>query len=110
MKLDIDIGEVPRDEIRKAILRQQQEQPAEQNHLNKTTRLNETTQSISLTINEKKTKLMDISRNTVQPVYFGNDIIEEVGEFTYLGCMLSNTNGTAKDIRARISKARYAFC
>ena len=77
---------------------------------NKTTRLNETAQSIGLTINEKKTKLMNISSNTIQPVYLGHNIIEEVEDFTYLVTMLSNTNGTAKDIRARISKARYAFC
>ncbi|XP_071137251.1 uncharacterized protein [Mytilus edulis] len=77
---------------------------------NKTTILNETAQSKGLTINEKKTKLMNISSNTIQPVYLGHNIIEEVGDFTYLGSMLSNTNGTAKDIRARISRAKYAFC
>lgn len=77
---------------------------------NKTTRPNETAQRIGLTINEKKTKLMNISSNTIQPVHLGHNIIEEVEDFTYLGSMLSNTNGTAKDIRARISKARYAFC
>ncbi|XP_063405770.1 craniofacial development protein 2-like [Mytilus trossulus] len=77
---------------------------------NKTTRLNETAQSIGLTINEKETKLMNISSNTIQPVYLGHNIIEEVEDFTYLGSMLSNTNGTAKDIKAKICKVRYTFC
>ncbi|XP_063411614.1 uncharacterized protein LOC134694531 [Mytilus trossulus] len=87
------------------------EQAGNRNNLqNKTTRLNETAQSKGLTISEKKTKLMNISSNTIQPVYLGHNIIEEVEDFTYLGSMLSNTNGTAKDLRARISKAKYPFC
>ncbi|XP_055997864.1 uncharacterized protein LOC125647136 [Ostrea edulis] len=77
---------------------------------NKTTKLNEVAQSISLNINEKKTKVMTVNSNTAQPVKIRNNIIEEVEDFKYLGSMLSNTNGTARDIKARISKARNAFC
>ncbi|XP_048772817.1 uncharacterized protein LOC125678421 [Ostrea edulis] len=47
---------------------------------------------------------MTVNSNTAQTVKRGNNIIEEVEDFKYLGSMLSNTNGTAKDIKARISK------
>ncbi|XP_055997955.1 uncharacterized protein LOC130047311 [Ostrea edulis] len=80
------------------------------NMQNKTTKLNEAAQSIDLNINEKKTKVMTVNSNTAQTVKIGNNIIEEVEDFKYLGSMLSNTNGTARDIKARISKARNAFC
>ena len=80
------------------------------NMQSKTTKLNEVAKSIGLNINEKKTKVMTINNSATQPVTLGQNIIEEVEDFKYLGSMLSNNNGTAKDIRARINKARGSFC
>lgn len=35
--------------------------------------------------------------------------IEEVDRFTYLGSIVSKTEGTDEDVKARINKARQAF-
>lgn len=80
------------------------------NMQSKTSRLNEVAQSVGLNINEKKTKVMTVHSDTQQPVTIDNNNIEEVEDFTYLGSMISNNNGTAKDIKVRIRKARNAFC
>ena len=38
-----------------------------------------------------------------------NQALEEVNTFTYLGSVVDEVGGTEADIKARISKARFAF-
>ena len=78
---------------------------------NKTTKLCETDDQIGLKINSKKTKVMSINAPTNPPVsMYKNEAVEEVDEFSYLGSIGSNDNGTSKEIKSRIKKARVTFC
>ena len=74
----------------------------------KTNKLQEYAKQTGLNINIKKTKIMTINA-TPEPITIDNEILEEVEDFTYLGSVLSKDNGAAKDIKARLSKARAAF-
>ena len=46
---------------------------------------------------------------TPDPIAINKDPLEEVEMFTYLGSVLSKDNGSGKDIKGSISKARVAF-
>ena len=39
----------------------------------------------------------------------GENVLEEVENFTYLGSIVNNLGGTDSDVKARIGKARVAF-
>ena len=39
----------------------------------------------------------------------GENVLEEVKIFTYLGSIVNNHGGTGADVKARIGKARVAF-
>ena len=60
-------------------------------------------------VNKDKTKTM---RNNCQPAdldRLGEQDIEEVTEFTYLGAKVTNDGNTEAEIKTRINKARGAF-
>jgi len=65
---------------------------------------------LALRINKDKTKFMKMKK-TVSPqrVVLTKETIDEVGEFTYLGSVVSTTGGTDQDVEARLVKARLAF-
>jgi len=73
-----------------------------------TARLNKYARQTELNISTKKTKIMTTNA-TPEPLTINNDQLEEVEDFTYLGTALSKDNGTGKDIKTRLSKARAAF-
>ena len=62
-----------------------------------------------LRVNSDKTKIMKVMSTQVGGVGFGQDLLEEVESFQYLGSIISRTGGTDEDIIARISKARQVF-
>ena len=43
------------------------------------------------------------------PIVLGENVLEEVENFTYLGSIVNNLGGTDSDVKARIGKARVAF-
>jgi hypothetical protein len=73
-----------------------------------TAMLNKYARQTELNIRTKKTKIMTINA-TPEPLTINNDQLEEVEDFTYLGTALSKDNGTGKDIKIGLSKARAAF-
>ncbi len=66
---------------------------------------------VGLKINAAKTKLMRIDPKTKHEtiLHVGDEIIEEVDEFCYLGSIISKNGGADSDIESRIKKARQAF-
>lgn len=61
-----------------------------------------------MTISRKKTKTMQLS-NRAQHTHLGNEYIEEVNQFMYLGSIVSKDNATEKDTTNRLQQARSAF-
>lgn len=64
---------------------------------------------VGLKINVAKTKAMRIHTTCTNKLTIGNQEIEEVDKFCYLGSIISKTGGTMEDILQRINKARCAF-
>lgn len=71
--------------------------------------MNEIGKKIGLKINNKIAKIMKVKTKKGGPIAIGEEELEEVDQFTYLGSVISKTGGTDEDIKARISKARQAF-
>ena len=66
----------------------------------------------NLTVNTSKTKIVVFSRGKVKKCRdfkFGNDMIEIVDDFNYLGIKCNYNNKTKKSIRKQISQARRAM-
>ena len=74
-----------------------------------TTRLQSTARDTGLDINITKTKTMRANTVNKTSIYIEEELVEDVDSFTYLGSIVNKTGGTDDDIKARISKARYAF-
>src|SRR5579871_6002493 len=74
----------------------------------KSTKLENTAKQIGLKINTKKTQIMTNSNNQ-QAVIVGNQTLENIEQFTYLGSVVSLQGGTEEDIKSRLNKARAAF-
>jgi hypothetical protein len=69
---------------------------------------------VGLEINVSKTKLMRINppvqtRTAVKVLKIGNNIVEEVDKFVYLGSVISKDGGADDDVRNRIRLASVAF-
>ena len=62
-----------------------------------------------LRVNSDKTKIMKVMSTQVGGVGIGQDLLEQVESFQYVGSIISRTGGTDEDIIARISKARQVF-
>ena len=62
-----------------------------------------------LMINIKKTKVMMIAASNEPPCVIGDDILEVVTSFEYLGRVLSNNADDMKALKNRISKGWQAF-
>ena len=75
----------------------------------KTARVHTLAKYVGLNINTRKTQVMKLNPKNSNPVLIGNEEIEEVENFTYLGSKVSKTGGAEKDIIHRLSLARNAF-
>ena len=73
------------------------------------TRLQEIARTTGLEINVDKTMCLRINPGNTQSIDIGGQAIEGIDTCTYLGSIVSKTEGTEEDIMARIEKARHAF-
>ena len=73
--------------------------------------LQEQAARVGLKVNAAKTKEMRIqsSANTGN-ITCGDEVLEQVTAFTYLGSLVSTTGGTEEDVEGRCRKAQAAFC
>lgn len=82
------------------------------NHTNmqaKTDRLNNFARQVGLTINTSKTQVLCVNSIPTGPILVGEEPLEFVEDFTYLGSLISKDSGASKDIKARLGKAQGAF-
>ena len=75
----------------------------------KTEKLVRNAAKVGLHVNKDKTKTMRNNCQTVDPVKLGEQDIEDVTEFTYLGAKVTKDGNTEAEIKTRINKARGAF-
>lgn len=52
---------------------------------------------------------MFVNAPTASPITINGEALERIEDFTYLGSLMSNDNGTQKDIQVHLDKARGAF-
>jgi len=69
---------------------------------------------VGLEINVSKTKLMRINpptqtRTSIKVLHVGNEVVEEVDKFVYLGSVISKDGGADNDVRNRTRLASVAF-
>jgi hypothetical protein len=64
---------------------------------------------VGLVINIKKTEEIRVNARNNRPLHIGNETINRVDHFTYLGSNISADGGALKDVNMRIHKARGAF-
>ena len=58
-----------------------------------------------LAINVKKNKVLRINTNKKEPFMLGDESIEDVENFVYLGSKVTKDGGTTQDVAQRIQKA-----
>ena len=76
---------------------------------NKTTSLAFHASQVGLYIHPNKTKIQKINASSREAVKLGDNNLEEVKTFTYLGSVINQQGGTDADVKTRIGKARAAF-
>ena len=64
---------------------------------------------IGLKINVKKTKSLRLGISEDEKVTLGNEKIDHVGSFTYLGSIISKDGRSSKDVKSRIAQAQSVF-
>ncbi|KAK1803205.1 hypothetical protein P4O66_021720, partial [Electrophorus voltai] len=75
-----------------------------------TTCLEGEAEKVGLRINTDKTKVMRVNRQTKGQITIGQQTVEDIDEFTYLGSIVSNNDGGSEaDVRCRIGKAAGVF-
>ena len=57
----------------------------------------------------KKTKSLKLGISKDEKVTLGNDKIDQVGSFTYLGSIVSKDGGSSNDVKSRIAKPQGVF-
>ena len=75
----------------------------------KTEKLVRNAAKVGLHVNKDKTKTMRNNCQTAHPVKLGEQDIEDVTEFTYLGAKVTKDGNTEAEIKTTINKARGAF-
>jgi len=70
--------------------------------------LTQEARKVGLAINVKKTKALRISTNKKEPFSLGDENIEDVESFVYLGSKVTKDGGTTQDVVQRIQKANGA--
>jgi hypothetical protein len=66
-------------------------------------------QKVGLRVNIEKTKDLRVNSRTMTAFKIGEEPIERVDDFLYLGSKIDEDGGTLLDIQQRINKARGAF-
>ena len=64
---------------------------------------------IGLKINVKKTKSQRLGISEDEKVKLGNEKIDQVDSFTYLGSIISKDGWSSEDVKSRIAKAQGVF-
>jgi len=64
---------------------------------------------IGYKINVKKTKSLRLGISEDENVTFGNQKIEQVHSFTFLGSRISEDGGSSEDVKSRIVEAEGVF-
>ncbi|PIK40131.1 hypothetical protein BSL78_23032 [Apostichopus japonicus] len=64
---------------------------------------------VGLDINKQKTKVMRINTRNQEPIFIGQEELQEVDRFVYLGATMTKDGGGMGDIANRIGKARCAL-
>ena len=60
----------------------------------------------NLFLNAKKTKIMRTDKTTrATNIIIGNDVIEEVPDFDYLGSLITNNGDGIKEVKRRLGRA-----
>lgn len=74
-------------------------------------KVNSESQRLGLNINTTKTKFMAVSRNNIPNtrIYLNGEVIKQVTQFKYLGCMVNETWDPDQEIKCRIEQARSTF-
>ena len=75
----------------------------------KTERVQVNSGQLGLRINTGKTKVMKINPQSSDPIIVKGEAIEEVQDFTYLGCNISRDGRADRDVDLHIGEARQAF-
>ena len=75
----------------------------------KTEKLVRSAAKVGLHVNKDKTKTMRNNCQTGEPVKLGEQDIEDVTEFTYLGAKVTKYGNTEAEIKTMINKARKPF-
>ena len=65
-------------------------------------------QKVGLRVNIEKTKDLRVNSRTTAAFRIGEEVIERVDDFLYLGSKIDEDGGTLLDIQQRINKARGA--
>eukprot|EP00794_Sanderia_malayensis_P013668 gene13668-15098_t len=75
------------------------------------TRLDEVVESYGMRINKTKTKVMKIGKGDHEQVEIkiGNQVLEQVHQFKYLGSLLTEDGRSQQEVRKRIATAKDAF-
>ena len=64
---------------------------------------------IGLKINIKNTKSLKLGIREDKKVMLGNEKIDQVSSFTYLGSIISKEGGSSEHVKSRIAKAQGVF-
>ena len=75
----------------------------------KTTNLKTNAERVGLRINARKTKVMKLNTRVEEAIRLGEETLENVDHFTYLGGIVTKTGGCDEDIKSRLGKARWQF-
>ncbi len=69
----------------------------------------EESQKVGLRVNIEKTKDLRVNSRVTEAFRIGEEVIERVDDFLYLGAKIDENGGTILDVQQRINKARGAF-
>ena len=76
---------------------------------NKTSSLASHASQVGLHIHPNKSKILKVNASSTEAVKLGDNNLEEVETFTYLGSVVNQQGGTDADVKTRIGKARASF-
>ena len=60
-------------------------------------------------IDDKKTKSLELGIGEGEEVWLGNEKIDPVDSYTYLGSFINKKGGYSEDVKSRIAKAEGVF-
>jgi hypothetical protein len=65
---------------------------------------------VGLAINLKKTKALRVNTNKTEPFMLGDESIEDVESFVYLGSKVTKDGETTQDVAQRIQRQMVCVC